>query len=205
LFLEKIIGMIEVKIMVVVKYRDVFSPDFLTIFGDQKSCVGDIVLADNKIDVKEVVHQAGYQIEFSDDINASGEYEDQMIRINSTEPEYRQRFTIAHELGHAVNGHSGKQYRATLVENDPELNQAINEGFEIVANKFAADLLMPRKLVISVMQQAMAKKSINPQQFDDDDFDSVVGISARKLDVSESAFRFRVKNLKLIRSNNHES
>lgn len=59
-----------------------------------------------------------------------------VLWVNSNTVETRQRFTLAHELGHAVLHPVGRQYRdATFA---PEGNRA-----EIDANEFAASLLIP--------------------------------------------------------------
>lgn len=59
-----------------------------------------------------------------------------VLWVNSNTVETRQRFTVAHELGHAVLHPIGRQYRdATFA---PEGNRA-----ELDANDFAASLLIP--------------------------------------------------------------
>ena len=74
-----------------------------------------------------------------------------VIAVNKTHHEHRRRFTIAHELGHYFlhrdapayydpKNQVGSHFRArvTGAEWDPK---------EVEANRFAAELLMPRKLV----------------------------------------------------------
>jgi len=62
------------------------------------------------------------------------------IFVNKNDPPTRQRFTLAHELGHAVL-HSGENlidYRRNL--------EGSNDRKEVEANKFAAEVLMPEEL-----------------------------------------------------------
>lgn len=105
------------------------------------------------------------------------------IVVNRDEPGYRRRFTIAHELGHFMYHRSligdGVQdspaYRApdeSVYENTP-----LERKHERQANQFAANLLMPRKLIQSIEN---ANKGIS------------IGDLARKLDVSEDAMRVRL-------------
>ncbi|MGL4767430.1 MAG: ImmA/IrrE family metallo-endopeptidase [Formosimonas sp.] len=63
---------------------------------------------------------------------------------NALESETRQRFTVAHEIGHYVLGHlqDGKKFRDT--SRSFELGQNVQET---QANRFAAELLMPSKVV----------------------------------------------------------
>src|SRR3954470_4270018 len=68
-----------------------------------------------------------------------------IIGINSSHPETRKRFTIAHEMGHLVlhqldQVHVDKQFLVKL--RDDISSQAI-DPHEIEANAFAAALLMP--------------------------------------------------------------
>ena len=61
------------------------------------------------------------------------------IHVNSTESRVRQRFTVAHELGHYCLGHGSAERN----------NMAINFGKdydpakEAAANQFASELIMP--------------------------------------------------------------
>ena len=57
--------------------------------------------------------------------------------MNTNHPAVRQRFTLAHELGHAVLHHGSKHidYRRNF--------SAPDDPREVEANKFAAELLMP--------------------------------------------------------------
>jgi Zn-dependent peptidase ImmA (M78 family) len=66
------------------------------------------------------------------------------IFVNPDEPETRQRFTVAHELGHIVLGHvqRGAQLRDALGRYD-----TLQLPIETAANRFAAELLMPEEAV----------------------------------------------------------
>ena len=72
---------------------------------------------------------------------------ERVILVNAAEPETRQRFTIAHELGHWVcqclEGETEPVYcRAEEVTLDPHIKARERE-----ANVFAAELLMPEEAV----------------------------------------------------------
>ena len=60
--------------------------------------------------------------------------EDGIVVYNSTHPTVRNRFSIAHEIGHFVLGHSFREDIFSLSSKDPR---------EIEANIFASELLMP--------------------------------------------------------------
>lgn len=104
-----------------------------------------------------------------------------VIRYSTTESPVRQRFTIAHEIGHFALGHlnsAGKMFRDT-----PEnfSNGAAPE--ERQANAFAAQLLMPEKVV---------KFAVNERGF------NTLKSLANVFDVSEVAMKYRLVNLGLL-------
>ena len=102
----------------------------------------------------------------------------------------RQRFTLAHELGHFVlhrgildrcNGtNDSRMYRTDT--SGIGFNAEINEIHERQANSFAANLLMPKERV-------MERFAENQQP--------ALAALAREFDVSLSAMRWRLKNLGL--------
>lgn len=73
--------------------------------------------------------------------------------VDSSEPAVRQRFTAAHELGHFI-------LHRDLIGSRHQDNYLLRaKGFtghqETQANSFAADLLMPRKLISEIMRQGV--------------------------------------------------
>lgn len=111
-----------------------------------------------------------------------------IIGVNSLHHPNRQRFTIAHELGHlelhrqmiTKNVHVDKNFPALM--RDPT-SATGTEQIEIQANQFAAELLMPRDLI----EQALAGK-----QFDIDDDEPMEEI-AKKFRVSKQALQYRIR------------
>lgn len=114
------------------------------------------------------------------------------ITVNRAEPEYRQRFTIAHELGHFMYHRSligdGVQdspaYRApdeSIYENTP-----LERKHERQANQFAANLLMPRNLIKLIERENVG---IDVREL------------ARRLNVSEDAMRVRQGMTRIVYKN----
>jgi Zn-dependent peptidase ImmA (M78 family)/DNA-binding XRE family transcriptional regulator len=106
-----------------------------------------------------------------------------VIGINEDHSDTRQRFSMAHELGHFLLGHhersSDYEHRFHI-----DLSEGTPPGFdwraERAANEFAADLLMPRRLIA-----AEFKQSQNPSTL------------AELFEVSEIAMGYRLVNLGL--------
>lgn len=106
--------------------------------------------------IEDVIESFGLKLE---QINGIDKFEGQLIpekrliRINQNKPKNRQRFTIAHELGHWVLYHQGR-----IFETDEEPALLSLNGFspslessyshkqrEAEANYFAGELLIPIK------------------------------------------------------------
>ena len=66
-----------------------------------------------------------------------------VIAVNSNRPLCRRRFSVAHELGHYVLGHNSLVFSESggggMIKRDPRQERA--------ANAFAAEFLMPKKLL----------------------------------------------------------
>lgn len=117
---------------------------------------------------------------------------DTVIGVNKHHARTRQRFTIAHELGHLLL-HAGKPVildKARVNFRDATSAMASDRD-EIQANAFAAELLMPRELVV---QHAR----IIADQYPDAHEDVLVGKLAELFDVSTDAMNFRLINLGII-------
>lgn len=100
------------------------------------------------------------------------------IEYNDSESLMRQRFTIAHELGHHLLAHTDANHQFRDDPSKFNLNVAIPE--ETQANKFAAELLMP-KLAIEHFIFNEKISSLNEL--------------AKRFSVSTVAMQYRLKNL----------
>lgn len=115
------------------------------------------------------------------------------IGYNPNESKVRQRFTIAHELGH-YELHNKDNESALFVDNQFKVefrNQNSSTGemiYEREANAFAASILMPEKILV---------KEIKNHHFELSDDDNLQEL-AKLFNVSVSAMTFRLVNLKLL-------
>ena len=110
-----------------------------------------------------------------------------VIGVNSSHSKARQRFTIAHELGHlTLHGPQTFVDRRFVFRRDQKAASG-SDRQEIQANMFAAELLMPK---------AWLRRDIDDQGFDFGD-DDALGELARRYGVSQSAMAFRLANLGL--------
>jgi Zn-dependent peptidase ImmA (M78 family) len=113
-----------------------------------------------------------------------------IIGVNSLHHPNRQRFTIAHELGHlelhtemiSTTVHVDKDFPALMRDTASATG---TEEIEIQANQFAAELLMPT----AAIEEALSSKP----QFDIDD-ESPIEELAKKFRVSKQALEYRIRN-----------
>lgn len=111
-----------------------------------------------------------------------------VIGVNSSNSAVRQRFTIAHELGH-LKLHKGELILDRLARvnfRDSTSSQA-TEMQEIEANAFAACLLMPHNLVAAQLEHHVQRRHLNDE--------ALVEALARDFKVSRPAMEFRLINL----------
>jgi Zn-dependent peptidase ImmA (M78 family) len=109
-----------------------------------------------------------------------------IIGVNASHPPVRRRFTIAHEIGHALLDRAGTIHidRAFKLR-DPTSALAIDPE-EIAANAFAAQLLLPEDEVRAAVAHGIEITD-----------DRQLRRLAREFGVSQQAFVYRLANLGL--------
>lgn len=102
------------------------------------------------------------------------------IGVNSTHARTRQRFSIAHEIGHFLSGHENYDHGRTYVENRPSFLDRQHRQ-EVEANEFAAELLAPEPW----LKQDVARLGID------------VPALSKRYEISEQALWIQLVDLKL--------
>lgn len=115
------------------------------------------------------------------------------ILVNEHHHENRRRFTIAHELGHLIlhgykTPHADKRFR--LRDARSSEGSALEE---IQANQFAAELLMPRSLIMKALRHHNFEHS--PNATEEKSFEKIVGKLAKDFAVSRQAMTVRLSSL----------
>lgn len=145
------------------------------------------------VNIRDVARRAGVRVL---DFDLPPEHSGMLIRkngrtvivVNGAHHPRRQRFSIAHELGHlCIHGDSGKE-----VFHRHELHRP-NTDPESQANYFAAEVLMPKQLV------SEAAASLNVDMLTDR---SVLRL-ARMFDVSIAAMTIRLQRLGFLEADDH--
>lgn len=121
------------------------------------------------------------------------------IGVNTFHPRTRQRFTVAHELGHALL-HLTKAPvgKPDVVIDKPRevlfrdrVASTASDSKEIEANAFAAELLMPETMVEEAFRLRVAEAPT-------DTAEELVGPLSALFEVSPQAMSYRLINLDLI-------
>lgn len=110
-----------------------------------------------------------------------------VIGVAKEQSKERQRFTIAHELGHYLlhegdEVHVDKMFRVNLRS---PLSSTAEDVEEVEANAFAASLLMPMRFLIADLQD-VALDIDDPEQIEE---------LAKSYEVSTQAMTYRLMNI----------
>ena len=117
-----------------------------------------------------------------------------VIVVNDAHAAVRQRFTIAHELGHILlhkytSPHADGRVRVRFRDYDSSRGSDLEE---IEANGFAAELLMPERIIRSLAARMNFDLA---DQMDDDRAVTAMTRLAQRFEVSVQALSFRIANL----------
>jgi Zn-dependent peptidase ImmA (M78 family) len=115
-----------------------------------------------------------------------------IIGVNSLHHPNRQRFTIAHEIGHlqlhrefiSTTVHVDKQFAESVLKRDTSSGSG-TERLEVEANQFAAALLIPGSILDELLERS-------PIDIEDG---SAMEIWAKDFVVSRAALQYRIRNL----------
>ena len=196
-------------------YGDIYDEEFLEKFGKYRKDVANTKLEKEfEVDVNKIAELCEIVVSYKK-LDVSGtcmnfhssaneersEYNtDSGIRtiyVNILDPEFRQRFTIAHEIGHIILDHEGISHRDTSYTVYKGIIERMNE---VSANSFAAELLMPEQLLREALLDTMTKLDYNAEgKFSESDIDYIAVNTASKMNVSLESFKYRLKNLNIFR------
>lgn len=145
------------------------------------------------VDVESIAERQGLLIDFQplqSDLSGFLFHDEQhaVIGVNSFHPTVRQRFTIAHELGHFLLHQSDSLHvdRAVQAKFRNELSKQGTDLDEIEANLFAAELLMPRIMIAQDLHQNDVVDILDDHFFNE---------LAQRYNVSTQALLLRLMNL----------
>jgi len=155
------------------------------------------------VPIKKIIKELGIKLssfDLGDDVSGVLVIEDNSARIgyNPSESNVRQRFTLAHELGHYIL-HCDKKQNGLFVDSTKVMfrrqgSTALELRQERQANAFAAALLMPDELIKKEYELLNERKDFLTD-------DNIVKKLSSMFKVSEIAMTYRLMNLGYIHDN----
>lgn len=154
------------------------------------------------VDVESIARRSGLQLVhewFDADVSGTLIRDSDgtvVIGVNTYHSTTRQRFTVAHELGH-WRLHLKEHGKDVFVDRPAEvlfrdrLASAGSDSKEIAANAFAAALLMPAHMIETEARRLFDRRRRTSEE-------DLVEALAPKFAVSEQAMRFRLINLGVV-------
>lgn len=169
--------------------------------GEAQEILERLSITTLPIDVKTVAERLGYRVvlKFFDEEDLSGTVMRDArgivtLGINTLHAQVRQRFSIAHEIGHACLHLTRGRQESIFVDppagvffRDSKASRGEDQK-EIEANQFAAALLMPSHIVGG----SLAALAGSPKRIT---IDTAVSELAIQFNVSTQAMRFRLVTL----------
>jgi Zn-dependent peptidase ImmA (M78 family) len=163
-----------------------------------RQIIRDYGITQPPIRVEEIAHSQGIEIvrhrfEGPESGFALRDGSRRIIGLNTQTSQRRQRFTVAHELGHLLL-HEGKiivDQAVLRVDLRNDVSSMGTDVQEIEANTFAAALLMPENIVFDhVLRLVKANGQITRE--------TLIAELARIFDVSAEAMGYRLINLGIL-------
>lgn len=142
------------------------------------------------VNARAIAQGMGLEVKLVDHFDGSGHIHrletpgKALITINASESHVRQRFTLAHEIGHYALGHL-ERFKDLPRDTPEQFSASSSSLVERQANDFAARLLMPENIVKYLITEH--------------DMTRVEDL-ARRFGVSQVAMVYRLKNIGLVRA-----
>ena len=123
-----------------------------------RKVLSDFKIKQPPVDVIAILEWKGYEYmgidTFMDDVDAL--IVDRYAAVNANHHIHRQRFSIAHELGHKLMNHDIGYYRPDITIDNPPTSTThpdTEAAFEKEANAFAGELLIPLEMLKKEFQK----------------------------------------------------
>lgn len=156
------------------------------------------------IPIKKLIKNLGIEIKpeyLGDEISGLLVIEDNrtIIGYNSAEPTVRQRFTLAHELGHHVLHSFGDSKERLFVDKimyRKNFTSQKEKKQEMEANVFASRILMPEDLIKKEFHRLLNSLDFLTEE-------DIINKMASKFKVSSISMTYRLSNLNLLENRIH--
>jgi Zn-dependent peptidase ImmA (M78 family) len=179
-------------------FQDVFPKPFLDNLNEValQNEVRNLKIGEQEIndyiDIEQLLSDMGFDVKMEPLFGNSGRIHDKEIIINEDDASTRKRFSMAHELGHAYRqNREAARHNGTIGYTPDQLEE------EVFANKFAAQLLMPRVLMVQYTEEIIQENQLDGENLEKQAVDEIIEHLASRLNVSLQSMKFRVENVRL--------
>jgi Zn-dependent peptidase ImmA (M78 family) len=187
-----------------------------------EQCLTDVGYTNGAVDLEAVCRSLSIDIFYVDrdvvdvdgvPILGSANFNQRTIYINSHSRATRERFTLAHEIGHFVLGHETYLRSETIVErdllisNEFELSESY-ERLEYQANNFASELMMPHNLFLqktaeirrdlNIKDRGHGYVYVDDQPWNIVSYNDLLSRLANYFEVSKQAIEVKFRKLQLL-------
>jgi Zn-dependent peptidase ImmA (M78 family) len=162
------------------------------------SILDDFGISEPPVPVEEIARQLGARVSFerfNEDVSGIlyRDARSAVIGVNAAHARTRQRFTIAHEIGH-MRLHKGRpmfvDHSVRVDRRDANASRGIDPQ-EIEANSFAAALLMPEDMIFGAVVDSSTTRGVARSE-------DIIRRLAKRFNVSPQAMEYRLANLGLV-------
>ena len=159
------------------------------------------------VDIEEIIVALDIEIKHdilleNDDVIGRIEFvnDKAVISINPQQNRYipRRRFTLAHELGHYILHSSHTKRSFTDSMKTMSRTESYWDSYESEANSFAAQLLMPKDLILAEGELIVSAYNAE-NKAETMPVTLFIEKMARKFEVSYKAMEYRLKNLSILK------
>ena len=180
-------------------YREVLNQKIVDLFDNSDNSILDTLYFDENhkyIQLDKIANFLGLEIEKEPlPSMQSGRLENSKIIVNSVHHIHRQRFTIAHEIGHYLFQHEGNLLRTMDFDMYTDNQDYKNE---LEANDFAAKLLMPLVIIEKYIKEFFDDKNLNNDTINGDLLEELLSNMSTNLLVSRVSLERRLNDLGIL-------
>ena len=181
------------------------------------------------MDLEKLCVELDLQLSFSErlaldsdghQILGTANFDQRTIEVNQHGNEHRERFTIAHEIGHFCLCHDQYLHTDSIIEHDLLVNAQTDgtlnyERLETQANIFASELLLPDgdfrisvealRLHFGIVDRGFGYIFVDDQPCNYRPYNEMLSALSNRFDVSKRAIEVRLKRMGLVTDNRGNS
>lgn len=193
-----------------------------------RNLLSEVLYQGGSVNLSEICDKLSLKLEYMAELCLDGEgneilgeadFEARCIKIYPHSIRNRERFTIAHEIGHFYLGHGDYLCSESVVENDLFIDSKFGEesfyrNMEFQANSFASCLLLPQDTFLKKIYEVKNRHDIPTHRYpvyvDDQpcnihDYNILMSELVNDFGVTKTAIEIRLRKLELLTDNREVS